>query len=274
MEDQDGKSYYYRGSVSNNYVQFAGYYWRIIRQNGDGSVRLLYAGTSANATGNGLQIGTNIFNAQRNNPGYAGYMYGNTFNSSYAETHANENDSSIKTELDSWYKTNIKDKNLEQYIADSGFCNDRSVYSGSDGVTTTANTYFEGYGRYANHEPILTCPNQNDLFTVDNTDGNQALTYPIGLITVDELMLGGLSDGYLNRLSYTYSSEHYWTMSPNYFNVTNTSARESSANSIGYAGNGNVSNLIGVRPVINLASNVEISGGIGTANDPFVVKTA
>ena len=54
MEDQDGKSYYYRGSVSNNYVQFAGYYWRIIRQNGDGSVRLLYAGTSANSTGSGL----------------------------------------------------------------------------------------------------------------------------------------------------------------------------------------------------------------------------
>ena len=69
MEDQDGKSYYYRGSVSNNYVQFAGHYWRIIRQNGDSSVRLLYAGTNANATGTGLQIGTNAFNTTRNNPG-------------------------------------------------------------------------------------------------------------------------------------------------------------------------------------------------------------
>ena len=147
MEDQDGKSYYYRGSVSNNYVQFAGYYWRIIRQNGDGSVRLLYAGTSANATGSGLQIKTNAFNSTRTNPGYVGYMYGNTFNSSYAETHANENDSSIKTQLDSWYKTNIVDKGYSEYIADSGFCNDRSLDSGN-GVSTTANTYFKGFRRY------------------------------------------------------------------------------------------------------------------------------
>ena len=72
MEDQDGKSYYYRGSVSNNYVQFAGYYWRIVRLNGDGSIRLLYAGTTPNATGDSLQIQTNAFNSTRTNPGYAG----------------------------------------------------------------------------------------------------------------------------------------------------------------------------------------------------------
>ena len=121
MEDQDGKSYYYRGSATINYVYFAGYYWRIIRQNGNGSVRLLFAGTSASAVGDSLQIGTNAFNATRNNPGYVGYMYGSTFNTSYEQTHANENNSSIKTVLDNWYKTNIVDKNLEQYIADSGF---------------------------------------------------------------------------------------------------------------------------------------------------------
>ena len=137
MEDQDGKSYYYRGSATNNYVYFAGYYWLIIRQNGNGSVRLLFAGTSASAVGDSLQIGTNAFNATRNNPGYVGYMYGSTFNTSYEQTHANENNSSIKTVLDNWYKTNIVDKNLEQYIADSGFCNDRSIYSGGDGVSTT-----------------------------------------------------------------------------------------------------------------------------------------
>ena len=271
MEDQDGKSYYYRGSVSNNYVQFAGYYWRIIRQNGDGSVRLLYAGTSANATGSGLQIKTNAFNSTRTNPGYVGYMYGNTFNSSYAETHANENDSAIKTQLDSWYKTNIVDKNLEQYIADSGFCNDRSLDSGN-GVSTTANTYFGGYRRYVNHTPSLICPNaSNDLFTVTNTDGNQALTYPIGLITVDELMLGGLSDGYLNRLSYTYSSASYWTVSPRYFGAPSVAAIELVANSTGFAGYGYVTNTHGVRAVINLKADTPITKGIGTANDPYIV---
>ena len=271
MEDQDGKSYYYRGSVSNNYVQFAGYYWRIIRQNGDGSVRLLYAGTSANATGSGLQIKTNAFNSTRTNPGYVGYMYGNTFNSSYAETHANENDSSIKTQLDSWYKTNIVDKGYSEYIADSGFCNDRSIYSG-DGVSTTANTNFKGYRRYVNHEPSLICPNaSNDLFTVSNEDGNQALTYPIGLITVDELMLGGLADGYLNRLSYTYSSTHYWTMSPRNFNATFTSASVFFAYSTGFAFGAWVTDTRGVRAVINLKADTPITKGIGTVNDPYVV---
>ena len=272
MEDQDGKSYYYRGSVSNNYVQFAGYYWRIIRQNGDGSVRLLYAGTSANATGDSLQIRTNAFNSTRTNPGYVGYMYGSTFNTSYEQTHANENDSSIKTQLDSWYKTNIVDKNLEQYIADSGFCNDRSLDSGN-GVSTTATTYFKGFRRYVNHEPSLICPNaSNDLFTVSNEDGNQALTYPIGLITVDELMLGGLSDGYLNRLSYTYSSSHYWTMSPRYFEASAVAAREFYAYSAGSAGNYIVTYTFGVRPVINLAADTPITGGIGTQNDSYIVE--
>ena len=260
MEDQDGKSYYYRGSVSNNYVQFAGYYWRIIRQNGDGSVR-------------GLQIKTNAFNSTRTNPGYVGYMYGNTFNSSYAETHANENDSSIKTQLDSWYKTNIVDKGYSEYIADSGFCNDRSLDSGSDGVSTTANTYFKGHRRYVNHEPSLICPNaSNDLFTVSNEDGNQALTYPIGLITVDELMFGGLADGYLNRLSYTYSSSHYWTMSPRFFYATNTGANVFFAYSTGFAHDAWVTSAYGVRAVINLKADTPITGGIGTANDPYVIK--
>ena len=234
----------------------------------------MYAGTSSNATGSGLQIKTNAFNSTSNNPGYVGYMYGSTFNTSYEQTHANENDSSIKTQLDSWYKTNIVDKGFSEYIADSGFCNDRSLDSGN-GVSTTANTFFKGYRRYVNHEPSLICPNaSNDLFTVTNADGNQALTYPIGLITVDELMLGGLSDGYLNRLSYTYSSAHYWTMSPRNFYATITGALVFSAHSTGYAYNAWVSSAIGVRPVINLASDTSITGGIGTANDPYVVKTA
>ena len=274
MEDQDGKSYYYRGSVSNNYVQFAGYYWRIIRQNGDGSVRLLYAGTSANATGSGLQIRTNAFNSTRINPGYVGYMYGNTFNSSYAETHANENDSSIKTQLDSWYKTNIVDKGFNEYVADSGFCNDRSLDSG-DGISTSITTYFGGFRRYANHNPSLLCPNaSSDLFTVDNADGNQVLMYPVGLITVDELMLGGLADGYLNQLSYTYSSSTYWTMTPIDFHSTYLAARGFAVNSNGYAQHAFITYARGVRPVINLASTVEIESGIGTANDPYIVKVS
>ena len=272
MEDEYGKSYYYRGSVTNNYVKFAGYYWRIIRQNGDGSVRLLYAGTTPNAKGDDLQIKKSYFNRLRANPGYTGYMYGNTFYISYEQTHANEQSSAIKTELDNWYQTNIVGKNLSSYIADPGFCNDRELVSGN-GVKDSVDTYFKGHERYVNHTPSLVCSQQNDLFTVENEKGNQALTNPIGLITGDELMLGGLSDGYLNRLSYTYSSSHYWTMTPSYYEAAYSVARGIGVHTEGYAYFFWISSPYGIRPVINLASNVEISGGIGTQNDPFVIKT-
>ena len=272
MEDEYGKSYYYRGSVTNNYVKFAGYYWRIIRQNGDGSVRLLYAGTTPNAKGDDLQIKKSYFNHLRTNPGYTGYMYGNTFYISYEQTHANEQSSAIKTELDNWYQTNIVDKNLSSYIADPGFCNDRELVSGN-GVKDSADTYFKGHERYVNHTPSLVCSQQNDLLTVENEKGNQALTNPIGLITVDELMLGGIADGYLNRLSYTYSSSHYWTMTPSYYEAAYSVARGIGVHTEGYAYFFWISSPYGIRPVINLASNVEISGGIGTKNAPFVIKT-
>ncbi len=293
MDDDYGTSYYYRGSVTNNYVKFAGYYWRIIRLNGDGSVRMLYAGTSPTAAGTDLNMRltdsnlgftnrtTSPFNTTKNNPGYLGYMYGNTLNSSYAETNANENDSEIKKYLDSWYRQNIVDKGLSSYMADAGFCNDRSIAStanNGDGVQASGkNSTYAGYQRYyLLKSPKLVCPNaSNDLFTLNgNSKGNQALTYPIGLITVDELMLSGLVSGYVNKLAYTYSSYTYWGMTPTSFIANNAAANLFTANSLGYANNYDVASWVGIRAVINLGSDVEITGGIGTANDPFVVKTA
>ena len=45
--DDYGTSYYFRGNVENNWVKFAGYYWRILRINGDGSIRMIYAGDAS-----------------------------------------------------------------------------------------------------------------------------------------------------------------------------------------------------------------------------------
>ena len=290
IEDADGTSYYYRGTVTNNFVNFAGYYWRIIRINGDGSVRLLYAGETSDATGDDLNmkltdssLGYNntlkiSFNTLRNDPGYVGFMYGNTLGSSYDETYANENDSTIKQYLDSWYRQNIFDKGYADYIADSGFCNDRSLSvrnSNGDGVNTTGDTYYAGYTRFFESQtPSLICPNvSNDLFTTaSSSKGNKALEYPIGLITADELMLSGYANNYLNKSAYAYSSSHYWTMSPSTSNVNN-SAAVFLFHSAGYVTSNGVTGGNGVRGVINLKGNVEISGGIGTANDPFVIKS-
>ena len=276
MADDDGISYYYRGSVNNNYVKYADAYWRIIRINGDGSVRLLYAGTKANASGSGLNIKSAVFNSKGDNPAYVGYMYGSTLNTSYEKTNANENDSNIKKELDNWYKTHILGTSNESVIADAGFCNDRSLDSGNGYSTTGSNTNYGPYRRYyQTKQPTLKCAQTNDLFTVStSTKGNKALTYPIGLITVDELMLSGYADGYINKSAYTYSTSYYWTLSPSAFYDAATAAAEFHLNDSGFPGGSLVTGNLGVRAVVNLSSDAKISGGIGTANNPFEISVS
>ena len=275
MADDDGISYYYRGSVNNNYVKYAGAYWRIIRINGDGSVRLLYAGTTANASGSGLNITASAFNSKRDNPAYVGYMYGSTLNTSYDKTVANENDSNIKKELDNWYKANILGTSNESVIADAGFCNDRMIYSGNGYSTTDSYTsYWPNERYYGTKQPTLKCAQTNDLFTLStSTKGNKALTYPIGLITVDELTMSGYAAGYINKSAYTYSTSHYWTMSPSFFHVPDAAMHEFFLNSAGYHSSTPVTSNIGVRAVVNLSSDAQISGGIGTSNSPYEIVT-
>ena len=275
MEDDDGISYYYRGSVNNNYVKYAGAYWRIIRINGDGSVRLLYAGTTANASGTDLNIKSWVaFNTKRDNPAYNGYMYGSTLNESYEKTTANENDSNIKKELDNWYKTHILGTSNESVIADAGFCNDRSLFSGDGYSTTGAHTYYGPYSRYyQTKQPTLKCTQTTDLFTLStNTKGNKALTYPIGLITVDELMLSGYADGYINKSAYTYSTIHYWILSPSHFTVSALAALEFIFNSEGSPyGTNSVTTGYGVRPVLNIRGDSKLINGIGTSSSPYEI---
>ena len=203
-------------------------------------------------------------------------MYGDTNGTTLDEVNANTNDSTIKSYLDSWYGTNLSD--YSEYIADSGFCNDRSLSirdNNGNGIQANISTYYAAYDRYwTNYNPSLICTDaNNDLFTVSETDGNQALTYPIGLITIDELMLAGYRNSYVNKLAYPYSVSSYWTMSPNLFNSYGTAVSEMTLNGDGIAGSSWTTILNDIRPVINLNANVEITGGIGTQNEPFVVKT-
>ena len=277
-QDDYGTSYYYRGNVSNNNVYFAGAYWKIIRINGDGTIRLLYNGTKVNAKGGDTQYGTSAFNSTRTDPAYVGYMYGTTTGAigSRENNLANGKDSNIKTKVDEFYNKYIVANNLQDYLADTGFCGDRSITNSGDGYSTTSYTEYGVLNRLAktNKLPILTCTDkEHDLYTVDSTKGNGALTNPIGLMTADEAAMAGMVNGYLNTLSYVYTGTWYWTMSPYRFNPSG------SASSVWYVGGtgnfdyGWVPGGNGVRPVINLKSDVEISGGIGTINDPFIVKT-
>ena len=176
-EDDFGTSYYWRGDVNNNYFYFAGFYWRIVRINGDGSIRLIYQGTTANATGSNANALSSAWNSTINDNAYIGYMYGTPGSSSYEATHANENNTTIKTSLDNWYKNNLLD--YEEYISkESTFCGDRQLSSGT-GIGTSITTYLPST-RLSAHEPTLKCANENDLYTLEEANfGNQALTYPI-----------------------------------------------------------------------------------------------
>lgn len=271
-EDDLGTSYYFRGNVTNNYVKFANKYWRIIRINGDGTIRMIYAGTSAHANGyndssaNDMSIGTSAFNSSNNDNTYVGYMFGTKGASTYANTHSNKTDSTIKTELDSWYETNIVNTGNEKYIADAIYCNDRSLSSGT-GIGTKKTTY-TAQTRISNGQPTLKCANNSDKFTNSTTIGNGKLTKMMGLITSDEVMYAGEKYGATNKEYYLYSGKYYWTMTPYSYSIG--VARAGSVNGYGSLSYFRVNDNFPVRPVVSLKSDA-ISGGGGTAESPFFV---
>ena len=297
-EDDLGTSYYFRGAVENNYVYFANFYWRIIRINGDGTIRLIYAGTSAHPNGyddsstRDMDIGDSTYNDNGGDTAYVGYMYGTAGASIYAVAHSNTNNSTIKTLIDDWYKINIVDEGFSNYVADAIYCNDRSLVPTTD---TNVNTIFSntlgedntglGYGsnataygsfkrNYVEHTPSLKCPNNNDKFTTENI-GNSKLTYPVALITTDEVSLAGgltfdLETGnyVINQDYYLYNGNYYWTMTPWAFGGGDVTVDD--VYDVGYLDRYNVSSVLAARAVISLNSNA-ISVGSGTMTDPFVV---
>ena len=198
---------------------------------------------------------------------------GKSVENALTEMQKNENNSYIKSKVDNWFRNTFmtyftsKNKDYNDYLEDTIWCNDRSMNSTS-GWTTTGRisqvSYYESINR---NNPTLSCPNKNDAFTVNDTvNGNGALTYPVGLITLDEIKLAG--GGTYNISYYLYSQRMMWTMSPYDF-------KEGYANNIaidygGYTMESNVNNSRGIRPSISVASNVKVStSGNGTSTNPY-----
>ncbi|CDF12014.1 unknown [Mycoplasma sp. CAG:776] len=275
-QDDWGDSYYFRGAVNNNWVKFANFYWRIIRINGDGSIRMIYSGNGSPATtGTSTQISTSAFHSTYNNNNmYVGYMY------TSGQVHGLGTNSTIKGVLDSWYQTNIANKGYgDQISKETGFCGDRepstnsSTSNGAGGTGTTV-TYYGGYIRLTNStkSPTLKCKNNEDMYTVSGSSrGNKALTNPVGLITADEVAMAGGVYGQTNQSYYLYTNSAYWTMSPYLFNASFSFAFVFIVNSSGYLNGSNVSNTIGVRPVINLSADVTAKSGNGTSSKPYEI---
>ena len=274
--DDFGDTYYYRGKVTNNNVYFAGFYWQIVRINGDGSIRLLYNGTEKNVQGinKGIETQETAFNFSNTKSAGAGYMYGNVNSLNFDEVHANVNDSVIKSSIDKWYETNLLKYQLLLSNA-SYFCGDRNLYQG-DGVSTNIYSYYSAFGRFINNKATFLCQNiERDLYTYNvSTIGNRMLKYPIGLITYDELVFAGMTRRIYNKLAYVYSSEYYWTISPSYFNADVGSNYIWCQYPDGKLDDRHsYSDKNSIRPVINLKADIKISEGIGTVNNPYVVDT-
>ena len=260
--DDYGTSYYYAGNPTDNWVKFGGYYWRIIRINGDGTIRMIYQGTAANTTGEGTQTTTSAFNSSYNKNMYVGYMYTSGY------VNGNGTNSTIKGVLDSWYSSNLS--SYASKIATGGgaaFCNDRqpstdySSLNGSGGTGTTQ-TYYAAYIRLiTNKAPTFKCATTSDRFATS-----------VGLITADEVVYAGGVFEANNLGYYLYTGQYYWTMSPYYYNsggawVFNVGSDGAPGNYYGYVG----WTTPGVRPVINLKADTIFSSGNGTSSNPYVV---
>ena len=270
--------YYYAGNTTNNWVKFGGFYWRIIRTNADGGVRLLYSGTTHDTTG--AYIDVSAFNLSYNSPMHAGYKYGTS--SSLSNNRTNTNNSTIKGILDTWYQNNLN-ANYGKYISTTAvYCNDRNLRSG-DSYSTSATFYYAAYARaYTSYIPTYDCTEATDAFSGSNSSAK--LTYPIALMTVDEIMYAGGKSGtslkspyawyYLNSANSSITNSNlWWLLSPSFWAGGNAYMfRVGGSGSPGGLFSSTVSRTDGVRPVISLKSCVKTNGGDGSATNPYTIQ--
>ena len=265
------KVYYYAGNTTNNWVKFANLYWRIIRTNHDGSIRLLYSGTNHNTTEG--YIGISAFNTSYNSPVYVGYKYGTSIGSNRQNT----NDSTIKKYVDNWYNNNLS--SYSKYIStEAVYCNDRELEPGQEYSDNPFN--YAPTGRYSTTKtPTYNCTNIKDAFSGNN--GEAKLTYSIGLMTIDEIVYAGENSYawyYLNSAGESITgSTLWWTLSPTWYMGGNSSVWKvyGSSNSGKNPGSLDiiiVGNPLGVRPAISLKSCTLYSTGDGSVSDPYTIK--
>ena len=320
-EDDYGTSYYFRGAVENNYVEYANMCWRIVRSTGDGSIKMVLSNnnglteskntpksnTPCNATGDELAY-ANIndndtcseFNRTRDDNAFIGLMYGDVDSSSYIDTHANTNPSTILTYLNNWYTKVLSKQNgfNEKQLADTIWCNDKKVITKSLynpwNYNTASNlgynmetTYYnstvrlvEKNGEAGGTGPSLICENDSaggklSKFTVNDTNyGNGALSgyAKIGILTADEVALAGGAYEIANNTYYLNknSLNLWWLLSPADYSGTYSEIW-------GVNDEGGLTLITGedcrpIRPVLSLVSNISFSSGTGTATDPYIIK--
>ena len=292
--DDYGTSYYFRGAVTNNYVEFANKCWRIVRVGGDGSVKLILhndntakAANPCNSANNSTTAAfarysgttyTSRFNTNYDDNAYVGFMYGTVGSSTYAATHANTNKSTILTNLETWYTNNLK--TYADTIADTVWCNDKTNVTDTsyDPWGWTPNGY--GYGKnvtYYGATQRLISTNGRTGGTGPSLKCNSGLSKinsKVGLITADELAYAGYAAALKNTTTYLQENAtgtDWLSLSPSVFFSVYAFVWSVNGGS-GDFGNYSVNSDGGVRPAISLIISTTISGGTGTSEDPYVVN--
>ena len=293
-EDDNGTSYYFRGAVKNNYVEFANKCWRIVRVGGDGSVKLILhndnttgAANPCDAANNSTSAAfarysgttyTSAFNSSHNDNAYVGFKYGTAGASDYATTHANTNNSTILTNLETWYNNNLK--TYADAIADTVWCNDKTnvedktynpwSYGGNaTGLGYGTNKTYYG----ATQRLVSTSGSAGGTGPSLKCNGELSkITSKIGLITVDELAFAGYAYELQNTTTYLQenaTNTYWWSLSPLDFNLGSAGVWNVGEGSFGRSSAGST---LEVRPSISIVSSATISGGFGTSEDPYVVE--
>ena len=293
-EDDYGTSYYFRGAVTNNYVEFANKCWRIVRVSGDGSVKLILHNDNTAGVANPCDAANNnasaafarysgetyksVFNEKGDDNAYVGFKYGTPGSSTYEDTHANTNNSTILTNLETWYTNNLK--TYADTIADTVWCNDKTNVTDttynpwSYGENATGLGYAKNITFYGATQRLVSSSN-NAGGTGPSLKCNGELSkinLKVGLITADELAYAGYA-AYLQNLA-TYLQEnatdtYWWSLSPHAFNNGYTLGWYAGG-SDGSFGGGGVVDIFGVRPSISLKSTTNVTGE-GTSDKPYKV---
>ena len=295
--DDYGTSYYFRGAVTNNYVEFANKCWRIVRVGGDGSVKLILHNDNTAGAANPCNTANNstsaafarysdttyksAFNTNKYDNAYVGFKYGTPGSSTYEATHANTNKSTILTNLETWYNNNDNFKKYEKVIADTVWCNDKTIVKDTtyNPFSYGGNATGLGYGTNKTYYGAI----QRLVGTSGSAGGTgpslkcngelSKITSKIGLITADELAYAGYAEGLQNTTTYLQENAtdtYWWSLSPNFFRGSNAFVWDVRG-SDGYFGSDYGDNTRGVRPSISLKSTTNVTGE-GTSSSPYIVK--
>ena len=292
-EDDNGTSYYFRGAVTNNYVEFANKCWRIVRVGGDGSVKLILhndnptgaanpcdaannSASAAFARYNGTTY-TSAFNSSYNDNAYVGFKYGTPGSGTYQATHANTNNSTILTNLETWYTNNLK--TYAAAIADTVWCNDKTNVTDTSydpwSITPNGRGYAQNVTYYGATQRLVS-KNNSARGTGPSLKCNGELskiTSKVGLITADELAFAGYAFNIGNTTTYLQENAtdtYWWSLSPFDFDNGYASAWDVYG-SLGSLVNDDVGNARGLRPSISLKSTTNATGN-GTSDSPFIIS--